>query len=136
MIFFFQHLKRASLLGNKQKSQKPMPIQLSLSLNEEVKLREADTPWKASRNVDQTDLTEDDKKTEVWLIVFFFFLFLFTLFIEYFQMLYKKVRGVLNRLTPQKFQKLVAQVQALPIDTAARLIGVIDLVFVKVRCSL
>jgi len=49
------------------------------------------------------------------------------------QELYKKVRGVLNKLTPQKFATLVSQVQALPIDTNERLQGVINLVFEKVR---
>jgi hypothetical protein len=49
------------------------------------------------------------------------------------QELYKKVRGVLNKLTPQKFSTLVSQVQALPIDTIERLQGVINLVFEKVR---
>jgi hypothetical protein len=49
------------------------------------------------------------------------------------QELYKKVRGVLNKLTPQKFGTLVSQVQALPIDSNERLQGVINLVFEKVR---
>jgi len=49
------------------------------------------------------------------------------------QELYKKVRGVLNKLTPQKFSTLVSQVQALPIDTSERLQGVVNLVFEKVR---
>jgi hypothetical protein len=49
------------------------------------------------------------------------------------QELYKKVRGVLNKLTPQKFSTLVSQVQALPIDNNERLQGVINLVFEKVR---
>jgi translation initiation factor 4G len=48
------------------------------------------------------------------------------------QDLYKKVRGVLNKLTPQKFSTLVSQVQALPIDNNERLQGVINLVFEKV----
>ena len=49
------------------------------------------------------------------------------------QELYKKVRGVLNKLTPQKFNTLVSQVRDLPIDTSERLQGVINLVFEKVR---
>lgn len=49
------------------------------------------------------------------------------------QELYKKVRGVLNKLTPQKFNTLVSQVQALPIDSIERLQGVMTLVFEKVR---
>ena len=49
-----------------------------------------------------------------------------------FQDLYKKVRGVLNKLTPQKFNTLVSQVKSLPIDNVDRLQGVINLVFEKV----
>lgn len=49
-----------------------------------------------------------------------------------FQALYKRVRGILNKLTPEKFDRLVAQVQELPIDNSERLSGVIDLVFKKV----
>ncbi|KAJ8985507.1 hypothetical protein NQ317_015051 [Molorchus minor] len=45
--------------------------------------------------------------------------------------LYKKVRGVLNKLTPQKFDTLLSQIKSLQIDTAERLQGVIDLVFEK-----
>lgn len=50
---------------------------------------------------------------------------------SYFQVLYKKVRGVLNKLTPEKFDRLLNQVQDLTIDNAERLQGVIDLVFEK-----
>lgn len=49
------------------------------------------------------------------------------------QDLYKKVRSVLNKLTPEKFDRLVAQVQSLPIDSSDRLEGVIKLIFEKVR---
>lgn len=41
------------------------------------------------------------------------------------------MRGVLNKLTPQKFDTLLEQVKALTIDTKERLQGVIDLVFEK-----
>lgn len=55
-------------------------------------------------------MSEDEKKTEV---------------------LYRKVRAVLNKLTPQKFETLVNQVRQLQIDNKERLQGVIDLVFEK-----
>lgn len=45
--------------------------------------------------------------------------------------MYKRVRGVLNKLTPQKFNTLLHQVRSLTIDTKERLQGVIDLVFEK-----
>ena len=48
------------------------------------------------------------------------------------QELYKKTRSILNKLTPQKFQILLSQMQALKIDTEDKLKGVIDLVFEKV----
>ncbi|CAH2240465.1 jg10267, partial [Pararge aegeria aegeria] len=45
--------------------------------------------------------------------------------------LYKKFRGILNKLTPQKFDTLLDKVKGLEINTQARLLGVIDLVFEK-----
>lgn len=53
-----------------------------------------------------------------------------------FQDLYKKTRSILNKLTPQKFQILVSQMQALKIDSENKLKGVIDLVFEKVIVTL
>lgn len=49
-----------------------------------------------------------------------------------FQELYRKVRSILNKLTPQKFQTLTQQIIDLDIDTADRLEGAIDLIFEKV----
>lgn len=49
------------------------------------------------------------------------------------QELYRKVRSILNKLTPQKFQTLTQQIIDLDIDTAERLEGAIDLIFEKVR---
>uniref|UniRef100_A0A8C5HQD9 MIF4G domain-containing protein n=1 Tax=Gouania willdenowi TaxID=441366 RepID=A0A8C5HQD9_GOUWI len=40
-------------------------------------------------------------------------------------------RSILNKLTPQKFEKLMTQIQMLTIDTEERLKGVIDLTFEK-----
>lgn len=47
------------------------------------------------------------------------------------QELYKKFRGILNKLTPQKFDTLMEKVKTLEINTQGRLEGVIDLVFEK-----
>lgn len=49
------------------------------------------------------------------------------------QELFQKARSLLNKLTPEKFDKLVSKVQDLPIDSSDRLKGVIDLIFEKVR---
>jgi len=43
----------------------------------------------------------------------------------------RNVRSILNKLTPQKFQPLMHQVQKLAINTEERLIGVINLIFEK-----
>ncbi|KAL0133320.1 hypothetical protein PUN28_000815 [Cardiocondyla obscurior] len=95
--------------SNRPKSNKPNVIHVSLSLREDVKLRETENAWKPTR-LKHGGLTEEDAKTEA---------------------LYKRVRSVLNKLTPQKFAPLVEQVRHLPIDTQERLQGVINLVFEK-----
>ena len=50
-----------------------------------------------------------------------------------FQEVLKKVRSILNKLTPQKFQTLMQQILELEINTEERLKGTIDLIFEKVR---
>jgi translation initiation factor 4G len=44
----------------------------------------------------------------------------------------KKVRAILNKLTPQKFTTLVEQFQELPIDSEAKLSKSMELIFEKV----
>lgn len=73
-------------------------------------MRETENAWRPTR-MKQLDLSEEDVKTEA---------------------LYKRVRSVLNKLTPQKFNTLIDQVRSLTIDTQERLQGVINLVFEKV----
>ncbi|EDO33172.1 predicted protein, partial [Nematostella vectensis] len=43
----------------------------------------------------------------------------------------RKFRGILNKLTPQKFKKLTEQVMELEIDTSEKLEGIIDIIFEK-----
>ncbi|XP_060516621.1 eukaryotic translation initiation factor 4 gamma 1 isoform X2 [Cylas formicarius] len=100
--------KMGSRSGN-DKSAKPTP-KVSISLKGDVKLHETENAWKPTRFAKSEEISEDEKKTEK---------------------LYKKVRSVLNKLTPQKFDTLVAQVRALEIDTKEKLNRVIDLVFDK-----
>lgn len=83
---------------------------IRVSLMRDVKLHEVENAWKPARLVKGESMTEEDRKTEE---------------------LYKKVRSVLNKLTPQKFQTLMSQVRNLTIDNTQRLQGVIDLVFEK-----
>lgn len=84
-------------------------IRVSLSLREEVKLNEVDSAWKPTRFRKET-ADEEEART---------------------QELYKKFRGILNKLTPQKFDTLLERVKTLEINNQKRLEGVIDLVFEK-----
>ncbi|XP_018568899.1 eukaryotic translation initiation factor 4 gamma 1 isoform X2 [Anoplophora glabripennis] len=96
--------------GSGQKSARPT-VTLSISLREEVKLHETENAWRPARlHKGEAPPTDDDRRTED---------------------LYKKVRGVLNKLTPQKFETLLSQIKSLHIETVERLQGVIDLVFEK-----
>lgn len=52
-------------------------------------------------------------------------------FLSPLQDLFRKVRSILNKLTPQMFTQLMKQVTDLTINTEERLKGVIDLVFEK-----
>ena len=47
--------------------------------------------------------------------------------------LFRKFQGILNKLTPQKFQSLVEQALKLEINTGERLSGCIDKIFTRVR---
>ncbi|XP_062567019.1 eukaryotic translation initiation factor 4 gamma 1-like isoform X2 [Saccostrea cucullata] len=80
------------------------------SISQEVNLHKAESAWKPARKKDQSEIDEDTKKTEE---------------------LYKKVRSILNKLTPQRFQTLVKQVSEMEINTEERLKGVTDLIFEK-----
>lgn len=101
-------IKRSSQQG-KIKPGKPNVIHMSLSLHEDVKLKETENAWKPTRFI-QNAMTEEEKET---------------------QELFKKVRGILNKLTPQKFDTLTLQLKQLPINSLPRLQGVIDLIFEK-----
>ncbi|CAH1972490.1 unnamed protein product [Acanthoscelides obtectus] len=97
-----------SKMDNKKLS-KPS-VKLTISLKEDVKLHEVENAWRPARLVKGEAASDEDKKTAE---------------------LYRRVRGVLNKLTPQKFDTLLSQIKGLKIDTAERLQGVIDLVFEK-----
>ncbi|XP_073976468.1 eukaryotic translation initiation factor 4G1 isoform X6 [Rhodnius prolixus] len=77
---------------------------------EEPQLHKTANSWKPARNQDNKDKSDEELKTEKLL---------------------KSVRGILNKLTPQKFETLLNHVLALPIDTNDRLTKVVHLVFSK-----
>lgn len=91
------------------KGSKTGMIHVSLSLREDVKLNESANAWKPTFLSGVAQVAEPNE-TEV---------------------LCKKVRGILNKLTPEKFEPLLEQIQALNIDTTEKLSHVINLVFEK-----
>nr|XP_034299262.1 eukaryotic translation initiation factor 4 gamma 3 isoform X2 [Crassostrea gigas] len=79
----------------------------SNSIPQDVILHKAESPWRPRREQNQTETDEDTKVTAD---------------------LYKRVRSILNKLTPQKFQTLVKQLSEMEINTEERLEGVTDLI--------
>ena len=97
----------------------PRKIITSMSLSDDVQLNKAKDAWKptakkparSGRTGEESEENDSENlKT---------------------QELFKRVRSILNKLTPQKFQQLMKQVTELTIDTEERLKGVIDLTFEK-----
>nr|XP_023683270.1 eukaryotic translation initiation factor 4 gamma 3 isoform X4 [Paramormyrops kingsleyae] len=88
----------------------PRKIIMNVSVNDDVQLRKAENAWKPG--IKQEGLADDPDA-------------------QHTQELFRKVRSILNKLTPQMFNQLMKQVTDLTIDTEERLKGVIDLVFEK-----
>ncbi|XP_043080532.1 eukaryotic translation initiation factor 4 gamma 3 isoform X1 [Puntigrus tetrazona] len=82
----------------------------NVSVNDEVQLRTTENAWKPGLKRENVIDDSETQKT---------------------QELFRKVRSILNKLTPQMFNQLMKQVTDLTIDTEERLKGVIDLVFEK-----
>lgn len=106
------------VLGSSRRSQQiqrkePRKIITTMSLNDDVQLKKSENAWKPTRNVGTEENEENDLESSKT------------------QDLFKRVRSILNKLTPQKFQQLMKQVMELNIDTEERLKGVIDLIFEK-----
>ncbi|NWX94331.1 IF4G1 factor, partial [Nothoprocta pentlandii] len=111
---FTPTLLQPSGLGPRRSQQsqrkEPRKIIATVSLNEDVKLNKAEKAWKPSSKRASEEEDPENIKT---------------------QELLRRVRSILNKLTPQMFQQLMKQVMELSIDTEERLKGVIDLVFEK-----
>ncbi|XP_024126411.1 eukaryotic translation initiation factor 4 gamma 3 isoform X4 [Oryzias melastigma] len=88
----------------------PRKIIMNVTVNDDVQLKKAENAWKPGMKRESPPEDLDAQKT---------------------QELFRKVRSILNKLTPQKFNQLMKQVTDLTIDTEERLKGVIDLVFEK-----
>ncbi|XP_026994560.1 eukaryotic translation initiation factor 4 gamma 1 isoform X3 [Tachysurus fulvidraco] len=97
--------------GQSSSRKEPRKIVLSgVSLNDDIHLSKAENAWRRGGGGGvEVDDAETSKTRE----------------------LLRRVRGVLNKLTPQMFQPLMKQITDMTIDTEERLKGVIDLVFEK-----
>ncbi|XP_070366896.1 eukaryotic translation initiation factor 4 gamma 3 isoform X15 [Equus asinus] len=94
-----------------QPSQRREPRKIiTVPVKEDVHLKKAENAWKPSQKRDIQAEDPENIKT---------------------QELFRKVRSILNKLTPQMFNQLMKQVSGLTVDTEERLKGVIDLVFEK-----
>lgn len=113
-VLYFQpsgsHRSQQSL----RKEPKKIIIINSRSLTDNVQLNKAANAWKPStikiEDSNPEDVDADQAQTRE---------------------VFKRLRSILNKLTPQKFQELMKQVMELKIDTEERLKGTIDLVFEK-----
>ncbi|XP_075873531.1 eukaryotic translation initiation factor 4 gamma 1-like isoform X2 [Nelusetta ayraudi] len=95
----------------------PRKIITSMSLSDDVQLNKAEKAWKPSTKKTRSRPGNESEENDPENIKT--------------QGLFKQVRSILNKLTPQKFQQLMKQVTELTIDTEERLKGVIDLTFEK-----
>ncbi|RWS04629.1 eukaryotic translation initiation factor 4 gamma 3-like protein [Dinothrombium tinctorium] len=99
--------QRGDRSGRGSQPNRPIKI-ISPSLTQDVKLHTVDNAWKPQ--LKSTESADEEAKT---------------------QELFKAFRGILNKLTPQKYSKLLDEVKKLNIDTEHRLKGILDLIFDK-----
>ncbi|KAG5282217.1 hypothetical protein AALO_G00053560 [Alosa alosa] len=92
---------------------RPPPRKIIMNVSvDDVQLKKAENAWKPGLKRETAAVVEDPDLSKT-------------------QELFRKVRSILNKLTPQMFNQLMKQVTELTIDTEERLKGVIDLVFEK-----
>ncbi|XP_022217232.1 eukaryotic translation initiation factor 4 gamma 3 isoform X3 [Drosophila obscura] len=97
--------------GGGRSSMKGM-IHVNLSLNQDVKLNQNENAWRP-RGVNKSESSADVKATQEK------------------DELVRRVRGILNKLTPERFDTLVEEIIKLKIDTPDKMDEVIVLVFEK-----
>ncbi|XP_048375119.1 eukaryotic translation initiation factor 4 gamma 3 isoform X3 [Sphaerodactylus townsendi] len=83
---------------------------ITVCVKEDIHLKKSENAWKPSLKRETQPEDPESIKT---------------------QELFRKVRSILNKLTPQMFNQLMKQVTDLTVDTEERLKGIIDLVFEK-----
>lgn len=103
-------MRGTALLSLGARRPPPRKIIMNVSVNDNVELKKSENAWKPGMKREAATDDHDTQKT---------------------QELLRKVRSILNKLTPQMFTPLMKQVTDLTINTEERLKGVIDLVFEK-----
>ncbi|XP_046725848.1 eukaryotic translation initiation factor 4 gamma 3-like isoform X7 [Silurus meridionalis] len=90
----------------------PLPCKIFriVPMNEEVELKKAENAWKPCMKRRNSTEDPETQKTEE---------------------LFRTVRSILNKLTPEMFNQLMKQLKELHIDTEERLKGVVNLIFEK-----
>lgn len=93
-------------------------IHVNLSLNQDVKLNETENAWRPRQNkvLDNDNNGASDSKSSS---------------VHEKDELIRRVRGILNKLTPERFDTLVEEIIKLKIDTQEKMDEVIVLVFEK-----
>lgn len=94
-----------------QKRNDPPVKIITIQRSEDVQLHKTEQAWKPAAIGKDEPLDSEMSKTEE---------------------MYKKVRGILNKITPSTFDRLINQVTELPIDNENRLSGCIKILFEKV----
>lgn len=97
--------------SSQQAPNKPRKVITTHSLQQEVELKTAEKPWKPELDDEKTKIIESGQMDTTRLL--------------------KVFRGHLNKLTPQKYDSLIAKIAELDLDSPERLNSVIDLVFDK-----
>ncbi|XP_032597852.1 eukaryotic translation initiation factor 4 gamma 3 [Drosophila grimshawi] len=111
--FVGKQVSMSGVQGGGRSSMKGM-IHVNLSLNQDVKLNETENAWRPRlTNKAETDASSDGKSVHEK------------------DELVRRVRGILNKLTPERFDTLVEEIVKLKIDTPDKMDEVIVLVFEK-----
>lgn len=105
------HSQSGSNVGEGKK-----PIVISLSLSSDVKLNQAENAWRPSIGMKKAKVEKEDTRTEEE---------------KERDTVYKNFRIILNKLTPENFEKLMDEVKELAINTTERMNACMEMVFEK-----
>ena len=99
--------------------------------NLQVNLNQAENAWKPGVKQAVKEGEKVREKKILTIVMILIWLLLQAEVEDEVEVLAKRVRSILNKLCPQKFDTLVAQFQELPIDDRPKLMKAMELVFEK-----